>query len=65
MGSPIDIRIILPNYVQIENHDRKLVVAAHGDGRGIHHAQGLGQHFEIADFADTARRRDDCSGSLS
>src|SRR3954454_15224911 len=38
--------------VQIENDDRELVVAAHGDGGGVHHTQSLRKHFQIGDFGE-------------
>src|SRR5450759_3284004 len=33
--------------VQIENDNRELVVAAHGDRGGVHHPEGARQHFEV------------------
>src|SRR5579871_5245261 len=35
---------------QIENHDGQLVVAAHGDGGGVHHPQIFRQHVGVSDF---------------
>src|SRR5580704_94445 len=40
----------IAEHIQIENHDRKLVVTAHGDGRSVHHRQSFGQHFQVADL---------------
>src|SRR2546430_7617913 len=42
--------------VQIENENRKLIVAAHGDSRCVHHAQPLGKHFEIGDLGVQDRK---------
>src|SRR5512143_2176442 len=37
---------------QIENYDGQLVVAAHGDGGGIHHAQISRQDVGVSDFLE-------------
>src|ERR1700733_3249573 len=40
----------IAEHIQIENQDRKLVVAAHGHRRRVQHLQGFRQHVVIADF---------------
>ena len=35
---------------EIKDHDRHMIVAAHGDGRGVHHGERFGKDFGIADF---------------
>ena len=40
----------IAEHVQIENHDGKLAVAAHGDGRSVQHLEGFRQYVVIADF---------------
>src|SRR5579883_938576 len=36
--------------IQIENNNGEPVVAAHGDGCGIHYAEALGENLEVGDF---------------
>ena len=65
MGSPIAIRIILPYTFKLKTMMRQLVVAAHGDGRGVHHAQIFGQDLGVADVGEAHRVGVIRSGSLS
>src|SRR5664279_1735853 len=38
--------------IQIENDNRELVIAAHGDRSSVHHAEGARQHFQVRDFGE-------------
>src|SRR5260370_39537136 len=42
-------------HVQIENDNRKLIVAAHGNRSSVHHPQGARQYFQIRDFGELHR----------
>src|SRR5271169_5396860 len=41
--------------VQIENDNRELIVAAHGDRSSIHHPQRARQYLQIGDFGELHR----------
>ena len=44
--------------IQIENHNGELIIAAHGDCRGIHDSEGFGEHLQVGDLAVADRIRE-------